>query len=140
MSKSKNDIAWEKLFEKYCILDKLANNERIIKMCELLKQKGFICKDDITQNMTSITDRLLFKCGKVFKISTIVRENQPIGCILTRDGFCIFNFPIIERQLEFIKLILSHTAFQDTLRLYFDKRNVPTKDEIVEIMKKCKIV
>ena len=29
MSKSKNDIAWEKIFEKYCILDKLANNERI---------------------------------------------------------------------------------------------------------------
>ena len=25
MSKSKNDIAWEKIFEKYCILDKLAN-------------------------------------------------------------------------------------------------------------------
>ena len=30
MSKSKNDIAWEKIFEKYCILDKLANNERIL--------------------------------------------------------------------------------------------------------------
>lgn len=29
MSKSKNDIAWEKIFEKYCILDKLANNERV---------------------------------------------------------------------------------------------------------------
>lgn len=32
MSKSKNDIAWEKIFEKYCILDKLANNERGYEM------------------------------------------------------------------------------------------------------------
>ena len=30
MNKSKNDIAWEKLFEKYRILEKLANNERIL--------------------------------------------------------------------------------------------------------------
>lgn len=29
MSRSKNDIAWEKIFEKYCILDRLANNERV---------------------------------------------------------------------------------------------------------------
>lgn len=29
MSKSKNDIAWEKIFEKYCILDKLADAKSI---------------------------------------------------------------------------------------------------------------
>ena len=29
MNKTKNDIAWEKIFEKYCILDKLAKNERV---------------------------------------------------------------------------------------------------------------
>lgn len=29
MSSSKNDIAWEKLFEKHCILNRLANNERV---------------------------------------------------------------------------------------------------------------
>lgn len=29
MNKSKNDIAWEKIFEKYHILDRLANNERV---------------------------------------------------------------------------------------------------------------
>ena len=29
MSKSKNDIAWEKIFEKYSILKRLANGERV---------------------------------------------------------------------------------------------------------------
>lgn len=29
MSKSKNDIAWERIFERYRILDRLANNERV---------------------------------------------------------------------------------------------------------------
>ena len=42
-------------------------------------------------------------------------------------------------QLEFVKLILAHTAFQNTLKLYFDKGNVPTKGEVVEIMKSAKL-
>lgn len=32
-----------------------------------------------------------------------------------------------------------HSAFQNTLKLYFDKGNVPTKEEVVEIMKNAKL-
>lgn len=63
-----------------------------------------------------------------------VRENGQIGCSLTRAGVRVFNLPIIDRQLEFVKLILAHEVFRNVLRLYFDRGNVPTKDEIVEIM------
>lgn len=34
---------------------------------------------------------------------------------------------------------MAHAAFQNTLKLYFDNGNVPTKDEVVEIMKNAKL-
>lgn len=115
--------------------------ERVINLCELLKQKGFICKDDITQNYDFDHRQTDYysNAAKYLGLVEVVRENQQIGCILTRNGSRIFNLPIIERQLEFVKLILAHTAFQNTLKLYFDKGNVPTKGEVVEIMKSAKL-
>ena len=32
-----------------------------------------------------------------------------------------------------------HAAFRNTLKLYFDNGNVPTKDEVVEIMKNARL-
>lgn len=115
--------------------------ERVINLCELLKQKGFICKDDITQNYDFDHRQTDYysNAAKYLGLAEVVRENQQIGCILTREGSRIFNLPIIERQLEFVKLILAHTAFQNTLKLYFDKGNAPTRDEVVEIMKNAKL-
>lgn len=106
-----------------------------------IKQKGFICKDDITQNYDFDHRQTDYysNAAKYLGLVEVVRENQQIGCILTRNGSRIFNLPIIERQLEFVKLILAHTAFQNTLKLYFDKGNVPTKGEVVEIMKSAKL-
>ena len=105
--------------------------ERVINLCELLKQKGFICKDDITQNYDFDHRQTDYysNAAKYLGLVEVVRENQQIGCILTRNGSRIFNLPIIERQLE----------FQNTLKLYFDKGNVPTKGEVVEIMKSAKL-
>lgn len=43
---------------------------------------------------------------------------------------------LIDRQKEFIKLILSHKAFKDVLRLHLDNGEMPNKEVIVEIMKR----
>lgn len=115
--------------------------ERVINLCELLKQRGFISKDNITHNYDFDHRQTDYysNAAKYLGLIKVVRENQQIGCALTQNGFRIFNLPIVDRQLEFVKLILVHAAFRNTLKLYFDNGNVPTKDEVVEIMKNARL-
>lgn len=115
--------------------------ERIINLCELLKQREFIYKDDITQNYDFDRRQTDYysNAAKYLGLVEVRSENQQTGCSLSENGIRIFNLPIIERQLEFVKLILSHSVFKNTLKLYFEKGDVPTKDEIVEIMKNAQL-
>lgn len=115
--------------------------ERVINLCELLKQRGFLSKDEITQNydFDSRQTDYYSNAAKYLGLIENAQEGNQIGCVLTKLGFQIFSLPIIERQLEFVKLILSHSAFKNSLKLYFDKGNTPSKEEIVEIMKRSKL-
>lgn len=115
--------------------------ERVINLCELLKQRGFISKDDITQNYDFDYRQTDYysNAARYLGLVEFVNENQQIGCSLTEEGSRIFGLPIIERQLAFVRLILKHSAFKKTLELYLEKSEVPTKDEVVEIMKKSNL-
>jgi hypothetical protein len=115
--------------------------ERIINLCELLKQRSFLSKEEITQNYVFDSRQTDYyaNAAKYLGLIENTRENGQTGCTLTKMGHQIFNMPITDRQLEFVKLILSHQAFKNTLKLYFDKGNVPSKNEIVEIMKNSKL-
>lgn len=115
--------------------------ERVINLCELLKQKGFISKEDITHNY-DFDHRQTDYYSNAAKYLGLIEgrcENHQIGCTLTQDGIRTFNLPIVERQLEFAKLILSRVVFKNTLELYFNKGDVPTRDEVIEIMKNARL-
>jgi hypothetical protein len=115
--------------------------ERVINLCELLKQKGSISKEEITQNydFDSRQTDYYSNAGKYLGLLEIGRENGQIVCFLTDKGKRVFNLSIIDRQSEFVKLILSHSAFKQTLKLYLDNGEIPTKDAVVEVMKRSKL-
>jgi hypothetical protein len=116
--------------------------ERVINLCELLKQRGFLSKEEITQNYdfgSHFDPRqadYYSNAGRYLSLIDNVQENGKRGCVLTKTGLHLFSLSVVDRQLEFVKLILSHRAFNNTLKLYFEKSDIPSKDEVVEIMKK----
>ena len=62
-------------------------------------------------------------------------ENNEVCYFLTPKGTNLFELAIKERQIEFSKSILSHLVFNRVLSLYFNKAEIPTKSEIVQIMR-----
>lgn len=117
--------------------------ERVINLCELLKQKEFITKEDITQNYDFDARQTDYysNAGKYIGLIEVKRDSLSgqTGCSLTAKGNQVFNLNIIDRQKEFVKLIISHLSFKQTLKLYLENGEMPSKEVIVEIMKSSKL-
>ena len=117
--------------------------ERVINLCELLKQKVFITKEEITQNYDFDARQTDYytNAGKYLGIIDTGRDELTgqTGCFLTTKGKQVFNLNIIDRQKEFVKLIVTHKAFKETLKLHLDNGEIPDKGTIVEIMKRFKL-
>lgn len=117
--------------------------ERVINLCELLKQKDFITKEEITQSYDFDARQTDYysNAGKYLGLLETGKDivSGQIGCFLTVKGKQVFGVNLIDRQKEFIKIIISHSAFKQTLKLYLENGEMPNKEEIVEIMKKSKL-
>lgn len=117
--------------------------ERVINLCELLKQKEFITKEEITQSYDFDARQTDYysNAGKYLGLLETGRDplSGQIGCYLTNKGKQIFNTNLIDRQKEFVKVIISHSAFKQALKLYLENGEMPSKNEIVEVMKRSKL-
>ncbi len=111
--------------------------ERVINLCELLFEKSFLTRDDITENYDFDERQTNYYTDAARYLGLIdkERDNNQVHYFLTRKGNSLFSLKIVDRQIEFIKLILSHIAFKKTLELYFEKTDLPRRQEIIEIMK-----
>jgi len=113
--------------------------ERIINLCELLYHKEFISKEDITSNydFDSRQTDYYSNAGKYLGLIENFRDpiTNQVGCTLTEKGKQIFTVNLIDRQKEFLKLIVSHSAFKQTLKVYLENGEMPLKETIIEIMK-----
>lgn len=117
--------------------------ERVINLCELLTQKDFISKEEITQNYDfdgRQTDYYT-NAGKYLGLVDVRRDQSTgeIGCFRTSKGKRIFNLNLFDRKKEFIKLILSHAAFKKTLRLHLENGVMPDDNTVVDIMKRSSL-
>jgi len=111
--------------------------ERVINLCELLKQKTTLTKEEITVNYDFDERQTNYYTDAARYLGIVEKknENKLIIFALSDKGNRIFNLSIIDRQSEFVRLIVSHLAFKSTLKAYFENGSMPDKDNIVGIMK-----
>lgn len=111
--------------------------DRVINLCELIKEKVNIEKDDITLNYDFDARQTNYYSDAARYLGLIDKktENQKTVFFLTQKGNLVFKLPIADRQLEFARLILSHFVFKNVLEQYLTNGTVPSQEEVVEIMK-----
>lgn len=117
--------------------------ERVINLCEHLKQKEFITKEEITQNYDFDARQTDYysNAGRYLGLLEIGKDpfSGQIGCYLTKKGEQIFSTNLIDRQKEFVRIIISHSAFKQTLKTYLENGEMPEKKEVVQIMRRSKL-
>jgi hypothetical protein len=110
--------------------------ERVINLCELLNEKYTLSKEQVTQNY-NFTPRqadYYFNAGKYLGLLQRKKEDGTTIFCLTQEGADLFNLSIFNRQIKFIKLILSHRIFNNALSVYLKSAIKPSKRDIIQIM------
>ncbi len=127
--------------------------ERIINLCEVLYSRDdefctkeflnydmdFTGQDSFTGRQVDYYTNAAIYLGLIRKVET-ERRGEPDWFELTGEGRAALNTRSInERQLRYIQAIISHQAFARVLRLYFERAETPSRDDIVGIMRDCQL-
>jgi hypothetical protein len=110
--------------------------KRVINLCELLNEKYILTKEQITQNYNFVPRQAeyYFNAGKYLGLLQRRKEDGMTIFCLTQEGANLFDLSIFNRQIKFIELILSHSMFNSTLRMYLKNGIKPAKKDIIQIM------
>lgn len=110
--------------------------ERVINLSELISKKN-LSRTNITEiyDFDSRQTSYYTDAARYLGLLEKGRNDGEIIYRMTKAGQRIFNLGFKQRQLEFCKLILSHKAFSDSLRLYLQRGIMPSTNEIINIMR-----
>ena len=110
--------------------------DRVINICELLNEEE-LSHNNVTEQYEFDARQTNYYTDAARYLGLIEKRKNGITTIysLSEAGKRILSLNYKKRQLAYCDLILSHRAFNDTLRKYLESGNMPTKSEIVQIMK-----
>lgn len=113
-----------------------ANNfERVINICELVEEKEKD-KKEIKENYEFVERQTNYYTDAAIYLGLLKKNGtRNKSYELTEKGRKIMRMNYQDRQIEFAKAILSHKVFNETIKQYFLKLEMPTDNEIVEYMK-----
>jgi hypothetical protein len=111
--------------------------KRIINLCELLSEREMI-RDEITTDFAfdSRQTNYYTDAGRYLGLIDKRSDQRMPVYFLLENGRKILKQPYRIRQLSFVALILKHRVFKETLQRHLDSGVMPSKPEIVAIMKK----
>ncbi|MBK3518595.1 type II restriction enzyme [Carboxylicivirga marina] len=115
--------------------------ERIINLCELLNSKESLSRNAVTENYDFNIRQTNYYTDACRYLGLVEKQNQnqQIEYQLTSMGQQLFKMTLAQRKMAFIEQVLKHQAFKACLQLYFEKGEKPSKDEVVEIMKRSEL-
>lgn len=114
--------------------------ERVINICELLNDQD-LSRNDVTERYAFDARQTNYYTDAARYLGLIEKSRDNSGPLykLSDKGRKILKMGYKQRQLAFCNCILSHGAFTDTLKRYFETGVMPHKNEIIQIMKKCNL-
>ncbi|NLO72211.1 MAG: transcriptional regulator [Porphyromonadaceae bacterium] len=122
------------------------NFNRVINLCEIIKENQTMTKEQYLQDFDfgRIDPRQHdYYTNAARYLGLVERIKDPIthetAYTLSSIGKNVMNLSLMERQKEFIRLIISHYPFKKTLELCLQNGEMPSKAKIVEIMKRSNL-
>ncbi|MDR1450729.1 MAG: hypothetical protein LBI57_00105 [Helicobacteraceae bacterium] len=114
--------------------------ERVINLCELLSEQE-LSRGDITEQYAFDARQTNYYTDAARYLGLLEKQKDGVTSIyrLSDAGRRILALNYKPRQLAYCDLILSHKAFNDTLRKCFENGNMPATEEVIQIMKQSSL-
>lgn len=114
--------------------------ERVINICELLNEQE-LSRNRVTEKYAFDVRQTNYYTDAARYLGLLEKETEggtPVYS-LSSKGRRILNLDFKRRQLAFCDCILSHGAFNETLRVCLERGDMPSNNEIVETMRRSNI-
>lgn len=110
------------------------NFERIVSLLENMYENP-MTSDEIIELMkfTSRQRDYYFNAGRYLGLFQKIKEDKVTKYGLTNTGVSVFKKSYKERQLELVKLILSHRIFRDLFAEIVETGDIPSSKRVVEL-------
>ena len=112
--------------------------ERIINLCEILNDKIFLTKNNITEKYQFDPRQTDYYTNACLYLNLIekYKKGDDNGFILAKETKKIFENGYTERTRYFIQKILQYKIFDEVIQLCFNNKDYPQNDSIVSILNK----
>lgn len=114
--------------------------ERVINLCELLGQ-GDMTKEDVSLNYAFDPRQSDYYANAGRYLGLIAKPGSGNDGVysLTSEGRNLLRLGYRDRQLLMVHCILRHRAFNEVLRLHLSYGKMPSRDDVVAVMKTCNL-
>lgn len=112
--------------------------ERVINLCEIMNSENKAFNKYSIAKIYNFNERqsdYYANAGVYLGLIQRYKMGNIYNYKLTNLGKQIFKLPLRSRHIRMAELILSHKPFRETLQSYIDNANIPSKEEVINIMK-----
>ncbi|NLJ90979.1 MAG: transcriptional regulator [Clostridiales bacterium] len=115
---------------------------RVVNICELLFENETLTRDEITLNYDFDVRQTHYYTDACRYLGLVEKQKdhfEGVRYYLTDKGKALFSLNIKKRNLQFARYILEKRVFNEAFKMYIKHSELPSKEDIVKIMKNAKL-